>query len=168
VSPLYVAPRSPWNNGEVEGFNSVFSKKFWKKLRFTDEDEVDVEIKQFNLEYERYSNLIANNPEIKQPRYITDCKELDFGNKQVSKFRQRKIYFLRIVRRKGEKAEANERGFIDILGEEISLGKDMINLFTFNVIDVKKGVISVNIENEKGELLEVKRRNIQINNIIEK
>jgi len=27
-------------------------------------------------------------------------------------------------------------------------------------------VISVNIENEKGELLEVKKRNIQINNII--
>src|SRR3972149_10807892 len=166
VSPLYVAPRSPWNNGEVEGFNSVPSKKFWKKLRFTDEDEVDVEIKQFNLEYERYSNLIANNPEIKQPRYITDYKELDFGNKQVSKFRQRKIYFLRIVRRKGEKEEGNERGFIDILGEEIILGKDMINLFTFSVIDVKKGVISVNIENEKGELLEVKKRNIQINNII--
>ena len=75
---------------------------------------------------------------------------------------------MRIVRRKGEKEEGNERGFIDILGEEIILGKDMINLFTFSVIDVKKGVISVNIENEKGELLEVKKRNIQINNIIEK
>ena len=30
VYPLYIAPRSPWNNGQVEGFNSVFSKKFWK------------------------------------------------------------------------------------------------------------------------------------------
>ncbi len=29
VYPLYIAPRSPWNNGQVEGFNSVFSKKFW-------------------------------------------------------------------------------------------------------------------------------------------
>ncbi len=29
VYPLYTAPRSPWNNGQVEGFNSVFSKKFW-------------------------------------------------------------------------------------------------------------------------------------------
>nr|QNO42130.1 hypothetical protein KOINGEPH_00001 [Methanosarcinales archaeon ANME-2c ERB4]QNO42393.1 hypothetical protein LFOPHFOE_00033 [Methanosarcinales archaeon ANME-2c ERB4] len=27
VYPLYIAPRSPWNNGQVEGFNSVFSKK---------------------------------------------------------------------------------------------------------------------------------------------
>ncbi|MEA3325137.1 MAG: hypothetical protein U9Q37_08385, partial [Euryarchaeota archaeon] len=27
VYPLYIAPRSPWNNGQVEGFDSVFSKK---------------------------------------------------------------------------------------------------------------------------------------------
>lgn len=168
VSPLYVAPRSPWNNGEVEGLNSVFLKKFWNKLRFTDEEEVEVEIKNFNLEYERYSNLIANNPAIKQPRYITDYKDLDFKNKQVSKFRQTKIYFLRIVRRKGEKGEDNERGFIDILGEEIIAGKDLINLFVFSIIDIKKGILSLNMEDEKGELLEIKKKDFQIKNIIEK
>jgi hypothetical protein len=32
VYPLYIAQRSPWNKGQVEGFNSVFSKKFWNKL----------------------------------------------------------------------------------------------------------------------------------------
>lgn len=164
VSPLYVAPRSPWNNGEVEGYNSVFSKKFWTRLRFTDEDEIDIEIKNFNLEYERYSNLIGNNPEIKQERHIGDYKDIDFENKQVSKLRQTKIYFLRIVRRKGEKEEEN--GFINILGSEIIVGKDLINLFTFSIIDVKEGTVSINIEDEGGELEEIKRRKFQIKNII--
>ena len=52
-APLYTAPRSPWNNGEVEGFNSIFARKFWNKIHFSDEEEVDVEIKKFNLEYEK-------------------------------------------------------------------------------------------------------------------
>lgn len=166
ISPLYVAPRSPWNNGEVEGFNSVFSKKFWNKLRFENEEEIDIEIRNFNLEYEKYSNLIANNPETTQPRYIKDYNDIDLKNKQVNKFRQTKIYFLRIVRRKGEKEKEDERGFIDIVGEEISLGKDLINLFTFSIIDINEGTISINIEEESGKLQEIKRKNFQINNII--
>jgi len=83
VSPLYVAPRSPWNNGEVEGFNSVFSKKFWDKIRFEDEKEIDVKIKDFNLEYEKYSDLIVNNPEIKEPRYIEKYKDTDFTSRTL-------------------------------------------------------------------------------------
>ncbi|PXF61883.1 MAG: hypothetical protein C4B59_01240, partial [Candidatus Methanogaster sp.] len=64
VYPLYIAPRSPWNNGQVEGFNSVFSKKFWNKLQFSDEQEIDVKIMDFNVAYEKYSRLISNNPEL--------------------------------------------------------------------------------------------------------
>jgi hypothetical protein len=52
--PLYIAPRSSWNNVQVEGFNSVFSKKFWNKLQFSDEQEIDVKIKDFNVAYEKY------------------------------------------------------------------------------------------------------------------
>jgi transposase len=66
VYPLYIAPRSPWNNGQVEGFNSVFSKKFWNKLQFSDEQEIDVKIMDFNVAYEKYSRLISNNPELEE------------------------------------------------------------------------------------------------------
>ncbi len=64
--PLYIAPRSPWNNGQVEGFNSVFSKKFWNKRQFNDEQEIDVKIKDFNIAYEKYSRLVSNDPELKE------------------------------------------------------------------------------------------------------
>ncbi len=43
VAPLYTAPRNPWNNGEVEGFNCIFATKFWNRTRFNNEDEIDVD-----------------------------------------------------------------------------------------------------------------------------
>jgi len=156
ISPLYTAPRSPWNNGETEGYNSVFSKKFWNKLKFTEEQEIDVEIKKFNLEYEKYSNLISNNPEIKKPRYMSDCKKIDFENRKLNKLKKSKIYFLRVVRRKGDKGQKKESGFINILGVEIIIPKSYINLYTFSIIDLKKARISINVEEENGKLFEVK------------
>ena len=55
----------------------------------------------------------------------------ELENRAVRKFRQKEIYFLRIVRRKGEKAGEDEKGFINILGRDISLDKSCINLFTY-------------------------------------
>ncbi|CEG11234.1 conserved hypothetical protein [groundwater metagenome] len=166
IKPLYVAPRSPWNNGEVEGFNSVFSRKFWNKLKFTDENEIDIKIKDFNVSYEKYNNLINNNPEIEKPKYINDCKDIDFENKGVKKFKETKIYFLRIVRRKGEKAGENEYGFIDILKQEIKLPKNLINLFVYCILDTISETLSIHTEGEDGKLNEIKTINFKIKNII--
>ena len=166
IKPLYVAPRSPWNNGDVEGFNSMFTRKFWNKLKFTDEDEIDIKIKDFNVAYEKYTDLINNNPEIEKPKFINDCKDTDFENKKVKNFKETKIYFLRIVRRKGEKAGANEYGFIDILKQEIKLPKDLINLFVFCVLDIELKKLSIYTEGEDGKLNNVKTINFIIKNII--
>ncbi len=162
ISPLYVAPRSPWNNGETEGHNSVFSKKFWNKLRFHKEEEIDIEIEKFNIEYKKYSNLICNNPEIKKPRYIGDYKKIDLENRKKYKFKKNKIYFLRIVRRKGDKGEKNEKGFINVLGIDIILPKSCINLYTFSIIDLKKEKISINTEDENGKLFERKNTSFPV------
>ena len=85
VKPVYIAPRSPWNNGSVEGHNSLFSRKFWNKLQFTDEDEIDVKINEFNLAYEKYTTLIDNNPTPKKIAFIGDYKSVDITNKEVKK-----------------------------------------------------------------------------------
>lgn len=155
VYPLYIAPRSPWNNGQVEGFNSVFSKKFWNKLQFSDEQEIDVKIKDFNVAYEKYSQLVSNNPELKEKdiKYIDD-------------FKADKIYFLRIVRRKNDKCSDKEYGFIDILKHEIKLPKDLINLFVFCVLNLKSKLLKINIEMDDGSLKEVKSIAFVIKNVI--
>jgi len=166
VAPLYTAPRNPWNNGEVEGFNSIFARKFWNKIHFSDEEEVDVEIKKFNLEYEKYSDLVGNNPEINNPKFMGNFRLDELENRAVRKFRQKKIYFLRIVRRKGEKGGEDEKGFINILGRDISLDKSYINLFTFNTIDLEKMDLSVKIEKEDGSVDEIKRQKFVVKNVL--
>ena len=157
VYPLYIAPRSPWNNGQVEGFNSVFSKKFWNKLQFSDEQEIDVRIKDFNVAYEKYSRLVSNNPELKEKdiKHIDDFKDVNLENKRAEHFKANKIYFLRIVRRKNDKDSDNEYGFIDLLKHEIKLPKDLINLFVFCVLDLKSKLLKINIELDDGSLKEV-------------
>ncbi|CEG13940.1 conserved hypothetical protein [groundwater metagenome] len=124
----------------------MFSRKFWNKLKFTDENEIDIKIKDFNMSYEKYNNLINNNLEIEKPKYINDCKDIDFENKEVKKFKETKIYFLRIVRRKGEKAGENECGFIDILKQEIKLPKNLINLFVYCILDTISETLSIHTE----------------------
>ena len=166
VAPLYTAPRSPWNNGEVEGCNSIFARKFWNRIQFSDEEEVDVEIKKFNLEYKKYSDLIENNPEINNQKFMKDFKLEELENRSVKKFREKTIYFLRIVRRKGEKGGENEKGFINILGRDIPLDKSYINLFTFNTIDLDKMELSVRIEKEDGGVEEIKRRKFIVKNVL--
>jgi len=166
IKPLYVAPRSPWNNGHAEGFNSVFSKKFWNKIRFTDEGEIDIKIKDFNVAYEKYTNLINNNPEIEKPKFISDFKDVDFENKEVKNFKETKIYFLRIVRRKGEKKSEEETGFINILNQEIEISKDLINLFVYCILDIKLKKLFVYTEGDDGKLSKIKTINFKIKNII--
>ena len=168
VYPLYIAPRSPWNNGQVEGFNSVFSKKFWNKLQFSDEQEIDIKIEDFNVAYEKYSRLVSNNPELKEKdiKHIDDFKDVNLENKCVEHFKADKIHFLRIVRRKNDKDSDKEYGFIDILKHEIKLPKDLINLFVFCVLDLKSKLLKINIELDDGSLKEVKSMAFVIKNVI--
>lgn len=165
VNPLYIAPRSPWNNGEVEGFNNVFSQKFWNKLSFDNEREIDIKIKDFNLEYEKYTELISNNKTKQLKKKISDYKNIDFANKNVEKFKTKDIYFLRIVRRKGDKNDENEKGFITILGEEITLNKDIINLFVFCRLSIPDKKIIISTEDENGKLQKVKSQKFELKNV---
>ena len=167
ITPVYIAPRSPWNNGECEGFNSVFSKKFWNRIHFTDEDEVDVKIKGFNVEYEKYSKLISTNPKRESViLHIDDFKNINLENKNVKKFKSHIIHFLRIVRRKNEKDSEKEYGFINILKQEIEIPKELINLFVFCTLDLKSKRLTVNSELDNGSLNEIKSVKCKIENVI--
>jgi len=48
VLPIFTNPRSPWNNGSVEGSNSVFARNFWNKFVFKSVNDVDRKLKLFN------------------------------------------------------------------------------------------------------------------------
>ena len=152
----------------MEGFNNVFSKKFWNKLQFSDEQEIDVKIKDFNVVYEKYSQLVSNSPKIKEEgiKHIDDFKDVNLENKCVKHFKADKICFLRIVRQKNDKGGDNEYGFIDILKHEIKLPKDLINLFVFCVLNLKSKLLKINIELDGGSLKVIKSMTLVIKNVI--
>jgi len=41
VMPVFTAPRKPWNQASVEGANSIFARKFWRRFQFTSLEEID-------------------------------------------------------------------------------------------------------------------------------
>ena len=114
--------------------------------------DISTQVFSHGLEYKKYSKLVSNNPKFEELtiKYINDFRDVDFENKEVGKFKAKKIYFLRIVRRKGEKESDEEHGFINILKREISLPADMINLFVFYVLDLKLKNLIIKTEKDDG------------------
>ncbi len=177
ITPIYSAPRCPWNNGSVESFNSVFAKNFWKKIRFLDEEEMDVKIKSFNFEYQKFSELVKNNPKIISPCYVENFsnkkvkitklkRKIDLENVEVEKsrlnseteiynkerFRSHEIYLIRKVE-PAETKNGKEKGVITIYSKEIKLPIKYINLFTLSKINLKKQELKIFFETkEKKEI----------------
>ena len=105
-------------------------------------------------------------PEIAKPKFMTDFKVKELKNREVKRFREKKIYFLRIVRRKGEKGGKDEKGVINILGKDLLLDTSYINLFTFNTIDLDKMELSIKIEKKDGGLEVIEERNFTVKNVL--
>jgi len=167
ITPLYSAPRQPWNNGATEGYNSMFARKFWEQLRFDDEEEIDVAIHQFNLEYQKYNHLVGNNvepEEVKDRRLAEGFKLPETYQEGLRKDQPMAIYWLRIVRQSSEKARKNDSGTIELLGEEIELPKTYINQFTLNKLEVNKERLSVMVEDENKQLKIIKQKKLRIQN----
>jgi hypothetical protein len=167
ITPLYSAPRQPWNNGATEGYNSMFARKFWEQLRFDNEEEIDVAIHQFNMEYERYNQLVGNNvgvDEVKD-RVLDEDFELPEEYQQgLRKDHSMRIYWLRIVRQQSERARRKDCGTIHLLGDEIELPKQYINQFTLNKLDIIKGRLSVMVEVEDKRMEVIKEKELVLKN----
>jgi hypothetical protein len=167
ITPLYSAPRQPWNNGATEGYNSMFARKFWERLRFNDEEEIDVAIHQFNMEYERYNQLVGNNvgAEEVKGRVLSPDFELPRKYQQgLKRDRPMKIYWLRIVRQQSERARRKDCGTIHLLGDEIELPKQYINQFTLNKLDITQEQLSVMIEVEGKRMEVIKQKRMVLKN----
>lgn len=128
IISIFTNPRSPWNNGSVEGSNSVFARNFWNKHIFNSVEEIDKKLKLFN------QSSIENS----------DYDQQKFQQRKKKKFIPR-IYFIR----KACEDQQNKNGKISILNETINLPKDYINLFTLSEWNLKTEMLIVYFENEQ-------------------
>lgn len=141
IIPIFTNPRSPWNNGSVEGSNSVFSRNFWNKFIFNSVEEIDEKLSAFNQ-----SSLEQS-----------DYNQKEFKRKAKKKFIP-KIYFIRKICEE----QQNENGKINILNEKVCLPKEYINLFTLSEWNLKTEILTVLFENEQTQNI-IKKIRFKIN-----
>ena len=142
IIPIFTNPRSPWNNGSIEGSNSVFARNFWNKIEFNSIRKIDRRLKLFNQSSLEYSDYEQNESE----------------NKKNKKFIPQ-IYFIRKVY---ENQRKNGKGEINILNEKIKLPGEYINLYTLSKWNLKTGMLYIYFENEQKKIL-IKKLKFQIN-----
>ncbi|MFH0854626.1 MAG: hypothetical protein V1891_03995, partial [bacterium] len=132
IIPIFTNPRSPWNNGSVEGSNSVFAKNFWNKFEFKSTEDIDAKLKLFNQSSLEYSDYEQNKFENEKGSFIPQ------------------IYFIRKVY---ENQLKNGKGEINVLNEKIELPGEYINLYTLSEWNLKTGILNVYFENEGKKIL---------------
>lgn len=102
IIPVFNAPSSPWNNGSVEGGNSVFDRKLWQKFHFESISEVDQKLKEFNQAYQTY--LIPDYKRLLDQK-ITISNPLKIKAKELTSFPQPNVYLLRTVKESYKKCQ---------------------------------------------------------------
>lgn len=142
IIPVFTNPRSPWNNGSVEGSNSVFAKNFWNKHEFISAEDVDTKLKLFNQSSLEYS----------------DYEQNEFEDKKDENFIPQ-IYFIRKVH---ECQLKNGKGEINILNKKVELPSEYINLYTLSEWNLKTEILRIYFENEGKKIL-IKKLKFLIN-----
>lgn len=142
IISIFTNPRSPWNNGSIEGSNSVFARNFWNKFEFSSVEDIDKKLKLFNQSSLEYSDYEQNKLE----------------NKKDKKFIPQ-IYFIRKVY---ENQQKSGKGEISILNEKIELSGEYINLYTLSKWNLKTEILYVNFEKEQRKIL-IKKLKFRIN-----
>jgi hypothetical protein len=142
IIPIFTNPRSPWNNGSVEGSNSVFARNFWNKFEFGSMEDVDARLKLFNQSSLEYS----------------DCEQNRIENKNDKNFIPQ-IYFIRKVHKDQLK---NGKGGINVLNEKIDLPGEYINLYTLSEWNLRAEILNVYFENEGKKIL-IRKLKFKIN-----
>ncbi len=141
ITPVFTAPRKPWNQASIEGSNSIFSRKFWHRERYTSVEMIDTRLKAFNKSYQWY--LRYSPPGRRRPR--------------VKKFIP-KVYFIRKV----YENEATRRAYIEILHEQISIPRPYIGMFVLAEWNLRYGRLIVRYQNGTRSII-VKEQSFVLN-----
>ena len=128
IIPVFIAPKTPWNQGSVEGSNSIFARKFWNWERYRSVQHVDDKLVDFNKAYAWYTGY--KKPKQTQPK--------------LKRFVPR-VYFIRKI----FEDPKTKRGYIDVLKEHVTLPKSYINYFVLAEWNLKSEQLKILFEHEQ-------------------
>lgn len=129
IIPVFTAPRKPWNNGSVEGSNSVFGRNFWQPNLFTSVDDIDLKLKFFNLSSLKHSLYGPKTQPVVKPQIFTP-----------------RVYYIRKV----EAVASGRQGCFSIANTTVFIHKKYINLFVLAEWNLKVEFLTAMLETEQG------------------
>jgi len=143
IIPVFTAPRKPWNQASIEGSNSIFSRKFWHRERYTSVEMIDQRLSLFNKSYQMYH-----------------------GYKSPSRGTRRRKPFVPMVCfiRKVYQDEQSKRPYIEILKEKILMPKSYIGMFVLAQWNLKRQRLRICYESNQKSIL-VKELSFKLNTI---
>jgi len=121
VIPVFTAPRRPWNQASVEGANSVFGRKFWRRFRFRTVTEVDRRLVGFNAAYRAYTGYHAP-PKRRRRSPFTPI-----------------VYYIRKV----QEQAGRRAGVVELANSKVMLPRAYINLFVLARWDLKRNRLAI-------------------------
>lgn len=150
VTPVFIAPKKPWMNGNIEGTNSVFAKKVWQKHRFKNLSEIDHILSQFEAEY----RLIHPFSPAKEEKHLeSGFTYQDMLSKPFEPKSDMTIYLIRLV-----EIQENQLSAIRIFKEQIIMDYQYLNTYVLVKINLFKETAIIFTEKENGCLQTVAER----------
>ncbi len=128
VEPVFIAPRKPWMNGSIEGFNGDFGEKLWEREQFRDLEHIRGEAKIFLMRHNNRQDWKCRktDPEAVPQRRIPEDFEINTNNLPIT---EGKVHFIRQVK---------ESGTISVLNEDFDVGESLVHEYVWATIDTKQ------------------------------
>nr|QNO46709.1 hypothetical protein BAIACGLI_00022 [Methanosarcinales archaeon ANME-2c ERB4] len=95
IEPVFIAPRKPWMNGKIEGFNGDFGEKLWEREQWTDLEHIRGEAKIFLMRHNNRQDWKCRNAD---PETIMDRQERSIDATARRAGHYRSAEFQRILR----------------------------------------------------------------------
>jgi len=128
VEPVFIAPRKPWMNGSIEGFNGDFGEKLWEREQFRDLEHIRGEAKIFLMRHNNRQDwkYRKTDPEAVPQRRVPGDFEINANNLPIT---EGKVHFIRQVK---------ENGTISVLNEDFDVGESLVHEYVWATIDTKQ------------------------------
>ena len=128
VEPVFIAPRKPWMNGSIEGFNGDFGAKLWERGQFRDLEHIRDEAKIFLMRHNNRQDWKSRKTDLEAipQRRIPEGFEIDANNLPIT---EGKVHFIRQVK---------ENGTISVLNEDFSVDKSLAYEYAWATIDTRQ------------------------------
>ena len=139
IEPVFTPFQEPWRMAEIERFNDVWDKRFFRAQHFEDFRHLQQEEKSFELFHNTnhcYSVLKGATPQAFETALGFQANLLDpsFSLKDISYKREGKIHLIRFIR---------SDGILHVFGEAFPLKPDCQYEYVRVTIDVKEQCLRV-------------------------